>query len=47
MPGLEANVASLDARLDAPRLAVLPWLGGEASAERVAVRLDVALLRRE
>ena len=41
MHGLEANIASLDARLDAPRLGVVPWLGAGATPDAAAAFLDL------
>jgi len=41
MPALPANIATLEARLDAPRLGTVPWLGSEPGLDAVAARLDI------
>lgn len=43
MERLEANIATLDARLHAPRLGFVPWLAGQ-DAEQVADRLELDAL---
>lgn len=45
MSRLNANVATLEARLAAPRLGTVPWLGADAAAEAVAACLDLGGLR--
>jgi len=44
MPGLDANVATLDERLATPRLASLPWLGAAAQPDDMARYIDLARL---
>ncbi len=44
MPGLDANIATLEERLGAPRLASVPWLGAEATVADVAGYFDPARL---
>jgi dethiobiotin synthetase len=43
MPALDENIASLDARLAAPRLGRLPW-SPRATPQQLASRIDVAAL---
>jgi dethiobiotin synthetase len=40
MPGLQANIATLEARLPAPRLASLPWLGAAATVADAAAYFE-------
>lgn len=44
MPGLQANIAALEARLGTPLLGTVPWLGAEATVERAAGHLDPSRL---
>lgn len=44
MPALADNIASLDARLQAPRLGTLPWLGSDVQPETVSGHLDLSPL---
>ena len=44
MPAFEANVATLDERIDAPRLGLLPWLGAQPDVAVAASHLDLSLL---
>lgn len=44
MAALEGNVATLDARLGAPRLGLVPWLGPAADPAAAAAHLDLAPL---
>ncbi len=47
MPALEENIATLDARLGAPRLGAVPWLGalaGNDIPQAVARHLDAGVL---
>jgi len=44
MHALDANIASLEARLDAPRLGTIPWLGSAASVATAAPHVDPFLL---
>ncbi len=40
MPALAENIATLEARLAAPRLGTVPWLAAEATPDAVARHLD-------
>jgi dethiobiotin synthetase len=44
MPALEANITTLDERLGAPRLGVVPWLGQRVDIAAAARHLDLSLL---
>jgi dethiobiotin synthetase len=44
MPARDENVATLRARLPAPCLGVVPWLGEAPQPAAVAVALDTSLL---
>jgi dethiobiotin synthetase len=44
MPAIDANIATLDERLDAPRLATVPWLGPRADIGMAARHFDPSLL---
>lgn len=46
MAAMEANLATLDTRLTAPRIGVVPHLGDNASAVGVAAHLDTDVLFR-
>lgn len=41
MPALAANIATLEARLGAPRLGTVPWMGSEVGLDAVAAQLDL------
>lgn len=41
MPALAANIATLEARLGAPRLGTVPWMGSGAGLDAVAAQLDL------
>ncbi len=44
MDELETNIATLEARLDAPRLGTVPWLGVAPGVAAAASHLDLELL---
>lgn len=46
MAALDANIATLEARLPAARLGSVPWLGSEAQADTVVTCLDLSKLAR-
>lgn len=47
MAGFEGNVVTLDDRLGAPRLGIVPWLGQSPDPARAAAHVDFDLLAAE